>query len=398
MQFELNTIKKWEYQFGCPLYIFDEGSFRRNYIEFDTCFKKIYPKYTVSYSYKTNYTPYICKIVRELGGYAEVVSDMEMEIARIVGNDYNKIVYNGPYKGPMAIKLIKEGGIVNIDNFDELEKIIDYSKNNPNENISIGLRINIDIGQGFISRFGIDECEIDKVFKLIEKINNIHIIGFHCHIGRSRNLISWENRAKTMIMITKKYLKEPKYISLGSGMYGRMDSELSKQFASHIPTYNEYAKTVATQFANNYNNQSGPILFTEPGTTLINKYISLISKVEAIKKIKGKSFIVLNCSKHNIGEICELKQLPLTIIHTSNNGYSVDDADIVGYTCLEHDVMYRNFYGKVAVGDYIVFDNVGGYSIVSKPPFIRPNCSMITLTGKIIKRAETIKEIIATYE
>ena len=72
----------------------------------------------------------------------------------------------------------------------------------------------------------------------------------------------------------------------------------------------------------------------------------------------------------------------------------------MGYTCLEHDVMYRGFQGTLAVGDYVIFGNVGGYSNVSKPPFISPNCAMIAVKGDaaaLMKRTETVRDILATY-
>lgn len=57
--------------------------------------------------------------------------------------------------------------------------------------------------------------------------------------------------------------------------------------------------------------------------------------------------------------------------------------DFTGYTCLEQDVMQQECeLCKLAVGDYIVFGNVGGYSNVLKPPFIRPNCAMIAVTAR----------------
>ena len=60
--------------------------------------------------------------------------------------------------------------------------------------------------------------------------------------------------------------------------------------------------------------------------------------------------------------------------------------------------MYKGFDGYISSGDYVVFDNVGGYSNVSKPPFIKPNCCMVSTNGSIIKRAETTEEVICTYE
>lgn len=358
MQFDVKTVKKYESQFASPLYVFDEDAFVKNYRHFEECLKKVYNNYKISYSYKTNYAPYIGRLVKNLGGYAEVVSDMELTIARKVGNEDKHIVFNGPCKESLLEGFILNGGMANVDNFEELKRILSYAKKNPQYIYNFGLRVNIDIGQGFISRFGIDESDLKAVFDKVKTVPNAKIIGIHCHIGRSRSIDAWKKRATKMIEIADKYFtRQPEYISLGSGMFGEMNPSLSVQFESDIPSYEEYAEAVAGPFADHFSGDDKPVLFTEPGTTLINKYISFISKVLSIKHIKGKTFIVLNGSKHNIGEICELKNLPIQIISESKNKENVSDADCVGYTCLEHDVLYKDFSGSISVGDYIIFDN-----------------------------------------
>lgn len=399
MQFDVNTIKNFENKYGAPLYIFDEDEFVLNYRHFEQCFSSRYQNYKISYSYKTNYAPYICRLVKQLGGYAEVVSDMELEIARYVGYQDNHIVYNGPSKGPLFQQFLVNGGILNVDNFEELDRICQLAVENPNIDYKIGLRVNIDIGQSFVSRFGIDEIDLQKAFDIVSLCDNLHVRGIHCHIGRSRTTDAWTNRVNKMLAIADRYFDEvPDYISLGSGMFGVMDPSLGEQFGKDLPSFEEYAVAVASSFNKHFKERKKPVLFTEPGTTLVNKYIYFIATVESIKRIKGKTFVVLNCSKHNLGEICELKKLPIKVISAGASQEAVCEADFVGYTCLEHDVMYRGFTGDLAVGDYVVFGNVGGYSNVSKPPFIRPNCAMISSTGAVIKRAETTKEILSTYE
>ena len=399
MQFDVNSIREYEQRFGAPLYVFDEEAFIENYLHFEQCFKSLYRNYVVSYSYKTNYAPYICRLVKKLGGYAEVVSDMELEIAQHVGYENEQIVYNGPSKGPLSETHLLNGGILNIDNFEELEHVCQIASRHSEKILTIGFRVNIDIDQSFISRFGMDEADLDRAFDQVTKCKNLKVVGIHCHIGRSRTVKAWENRVEKMLSIADRYFEDaPEYISLGSGMFGVMEPELGEQFGDDLPSFEDYAKAVAVPFDKHYQSGKKPILFTEPGTTLINKYIDFIATVESIKHIKGKTFVVLNCSKHNLGEICELKKLPITVISSGCKKEMLTDAEFVGYTCLEHDVMYRGFSGELAVGDYIVFGNVGGYSNVSKPPFIRPNCAMISSNGSIIKRAETTKEILSTYE
>ena len=116
-------------KYGEAFYILDTEQIKINYTELLNAFRKYYRNTYISYSYKTNYTPEICKIIDELGGYAEVVSQMEMEIARRLGIDYEKIIFNGPYKDPDAVRtLLLNGGIVNIDSLYDY-KIVEENEN-----------------------------------------------------------------------------------------------------------------------------------------------------------------------------------------------------------------------------------------------------------------------------
>ena len=71
--YSIDELKVLEQQFGSPIYLFRVEDFINNYKDFVACFEKYYSKYQLSYSYKTNYTPYIAKLVKKMGGYAEVV-------------------------------------------------------------------------------------------------------------------------------------------------------------------------------------------------------------------------------------------------------------------------------------------------------------------------------------
>lgn len=360
-------------------YVFKEKEFVENYKHFESAFKNIYKNFHISYSFKTNYAPYICKLVKELGGYAEVVSSMEYSLAKKIGYDDNHIIFNGPSKQ------IYPNCLINVDSINEIE----LTNNN-----KIGLRVNIDVGQGYISRFGIDELELKSAFDLASN----RIVGIHCHISQARSLKAWETRTKKMIEIADSYFDKEKieYIDLGSGMYGKMPEQLYSQF-SDVPSYEQYAQVTARLMKDHYG-ENGPTLFVEPGTTLISNYVDFICCVENIKCIKGQTFIVVGASKHNLGEICELKNIPFSIRHKNKDCVEVKNAKIVGYTCLEHDVIVKDYSGEIGIGDELTFKNVGGYSNVMKPPFIRPNVPMYSENGTLIKKAETDEDIFKTYE
>lgn len=407
---QVNTFIR---EYDSPLYIFHVDEFKSNYIQLLNTVRNNYPKYNIGYSYKTNYTPRICKVVKELDGLAEVVSEMEFNLARKIGYDYQHIIYNGPVKGEGLFEQLKNGGVVNIDSLDEMRKVVDFAQKNAEDRICIAFRVNIDIGQGFISRFGLDAyedaaadngSELNKAFKMARSVSNISVVGLHCHIGRSRSIEAWQNRVRMMFTLIDRYFEStPEFIDLGSGMNSVMEPVLAAQFGGHIPSFIEYAEVVGRAMAEKYGHlpeEEQPMLYTEPGTTLISGCMTFLATVETIKTVKGKTFVTFNCSGGNMGDICRLKNLPISIYHNGGEVRAVKGAAFVGYTCVEHDHMYEGFDGEIAVGDVVQFRNVGSYSNVFKPPFILPNCAMIELNdgkAELIKRKESIEDLFQTY-
>ena len=399
-------------EYGSPLYIFHSEEFKNNFINLLKTMRNIYPKYSIAYSYKTNYTPKIISLVKELGGLAEVVSEMEYTLAKRIGYVSKDIIYNGPVKGDALFEHLINGGVANVDSLDELDTIIDFARRNPTINIKLAFRVNIDINQGFISRFGIDayeevskNAEIDRAFNIVKNEKNIKVVGLHCHIGRSRSIEAWENRVRIMFKLIDRYFEEtPEFVDLGSGMNSVMEPSLAQQFNGHIPTFEEYANVVAVAMKEKFGSlpyENQPILYTEPGTTLISGCMSFIGSVKSIKKVKNKNYVTFDCSGGNMGDICHLKNLPISIFNIGKDTKIVENATFVGYTCLEHDHIYEGFSGELAVGDLVQFRNVGSYSNVFKPPFILPNCAMIQIdkdmNPSLIKRAETIDDLFHTY-
>lgn len=405
-------VEKLVAEYGSPLYIFHSAEFEENYLNLLNAFRSIYPKYNIAYSYKTNYTPKICQLVKRLGGLAEVVSDMEYRLAKKIGYDNNNIAYNGPIKGDGLFEHLLAGGVANIDNLDEMKKVVEFARVNSENKMRLAFRVNIDIGQGFISRFGLDayeddtmKSELDEAFAMAYGEPNIDVVGLHCHVGRSRSIDAWKNRVRIMFTLVDRYFeKVPEFIDLGSGMNSVMEPALAEQFSGHIPTFEEYAEVVAVAMKEKYGSlpyEEQPVLYTEPGTTVVSGNMSFIGTVKSIKNVKGKIYITFDCSGGNMGDICHLKQLPISVFHQGNEMIHCENATFVGYTCLEHDHMYEGFSGDIAVGDIVQFRNIGSYSNVFKPPFILPNCAMIQLDGdgksECIKRKETMDDIFNTY-
>ena len=81
---------------GSPFYLVDRCRFEANFNALTAAFSSRYKPFTLAYSYKTNYLPYLCGIVRDEGGWAEVVSRMEYDLAIKVGQDPKKVLSRLP--------------------------------------------------------------------------------------------------------------------------------------------------------------------------------------------------------------------------------------------------------------------------------------------------------------
>ena len=400
MAIDINRFAKERFS---PFFLFDELPFLDNTERFLAAFQSVYPSYRLAYSFKTNYTPYICELVKNKGLYAEVVSDMEYALARKIGFTNQMIIYNGPYKGPLLEDHLLGGGIVNIDNLNECRRIGAFAASHPDHQFKIGLRLNLDLGAGFISRFGMaeDSEDIRCCVELVKSRQNLQIVGMHCHIKAPRDPDSWERRAKIMIAAADKYIEGvPEYISLGSGMFPGEYSQYAEDFDSFKPSYGDFAKAIFLPFKEHYPANNWPIVFTEPGRSLISRYIRFFAKVDSIKEVRGRILATTNGSVQNLGEIVSQARVPV-IVHHNSAGEFFDKIDIMGYTCLEQDIMFSSFQGELAVGDWLEFRNVGGYSVVFKPQFAYPQCPMYAMHGngeaEEIMRKESFDDIFSRF-
>jgi diaminopimelate decarboxylase len=410
MELSWQIIHELEQQCGDSFYILDVKRFEKNYQSFLGSFGSIYPNSSLSYSYKTNYIPRLCQTVNGLGGYAEVVSQMEYELAIKIGVHPSRIIFNGPLKTREEIKnAILAGSIVNLDSLQEVSIVKVLAQKYPDRSFTVGCRCSFDIGNNRISRFGLDveSGELDVAFKALKPLENCSISGLHCHFSTiERSLESYKIRTQKILELSDQYFKAqpPKFIDLGGGFYGNMTEELKQQFEGHIPSYQEYAEAIAPQFRDKFPGESGPELILEPGLAVVADVMQFVAKVVGTKTIRSRKFALLVGSIHNIKPTLNNKQLPVRIFRNEENSQSTiaGPVDLVGYTCMEHDCLYTAYSGVVGVNDYAVFENVGAYTIVFKPPFIRPNPPVVSYnteqnTYKLVRRQEATQDVFCTY-
>lgn len=410
MPYSWDDLRRIESEQGDSFFLFDRARFRANFKEFLDEFRRIYPNSSIAYSYKTNYLPAICREVDALGGYAEVVSRLEHDLALRIGVDPRRIIFNGPLKSEDDIlSALLAGSIVNLDSAVELAHVERVAREHPGRPLRVGLRCNIPLPGADVSRFGFDaeSGDLAAAVHRLKALDGCALAGLHCHIATGhRSPASYRYRTERLLEHVGQHFPKapPAFINVGGGFFGKMDPYLRQQFPAAPDGYADYADAIATAAAAAYPG-GGPELILEPGAALVGDVMQFVAKVITLKEVRGHRFAVTAGSIHNIKPTLHQKQLPMRIIRRRPSApdevATVGSIDIVGYTCMEHDCLYRGCREPLEAEDYVLFESVGAYTVVMKPPFIRPAPAVVAHEGgsgfAVVRRPEQIDDVFRTY-
>lgn len=323
--------------------------------------------FELAYSFKTNCHPYVIEDVKKSGIKAEVVSTEEYEKALAFGWKENEIIYNGVCKEKeLFVSTALSGGMVNIDNEEELswaEEYFDQKK----ISLELGLRVCFDIGNGIKSRFGIEvRSETYKKALELSALGKIKIKGLSCHFTKTRQKKFWIKKAEELARVAKDFpLLE--YLDFGgslAGSYEKVDPRKKSageeiDFASVSEAIDETLKKFGLE---------NKKIILECGTAIVGSAFEIVAKVLHIKE---NGFVILDVSFKDMMITSLSDSVTFEIIRGGAEQKMLNDYTITGCTCLENDIIKKGFNGKLAVGDEIVFKNVGAYSLCFANSFIR---------------------------
>ena len=346
----------------------------------------------MGYSVKTNSLPWVLNHLRKEGFYAEVVSDSEYDLARRLGYDADKIIYNGPIKDRTVFEqVIKDGGIVNLDSNYELDWLEEMSASSMS--IKVGIRINADIAslspneellEEDGGRFGycLENGTVAQVIKRIKAMPNVKLSGLHLHSStKSRSVEVYGALAKLAVNVARDYNLDVEYIDMGGGYFGGRDD---------MPNYRDYFGVIA-RVLSGYFSKDKVTLIAEPGVSLVSRASSLITEVIDTKDIRGHRYVVTTGSRVLLNPQVTRHTYPHHIEYmdspTAPDGsrQPLPSQWICGSTCMEYDRLFELRDGaELKPGDRVVYDLAGGYAIALSPLFIHyfPKVIIEKITGE----------------
>lgn len=402
-------LKGLDEQFGTPFYLMDVEKYRSNINNFLTAFRKRYEKVVAGYSFKTNYVPALCKIALDEGVMAEVVSEMEYELARRIG--FEKVIFNGPIKRPAIFeKALEHGAIINLDSEYEVEMICEYAKNHPDADLQVGMRININLtdenGYSTIQcglRFGRFGFPSDIIGHNIERLREagVKIVSLHGHTSTSdRAVLNYKIITQHMLQVCEQYgLNELEWFDIGGGYFGAAPEGMD---LTGRPTYEDYANCVLDEaLASEWFVRVQPTIVIEPGSSVVSNVFSYYTKVYQNKKVGKVNFVMVDGTVFDVKPTLHSNNLPHDVYRAVETG-DYYTCDVVGSTCMEKDVLLKEVVlPKLNAGDFIRFKGVGAYTICLTPTFINFLAPILSLEDgeyKEVRRRQTVDDILTNYK
>lgn len=364
-------------QLETPCYILDKDKLYNNLICMKNAFSRAWgSNFIIGYSFKTNALPWVLSWMKKQGVYAEIVSAPEFQLSQKIGFPITNIILNGPYKGFDAMRsLLEGGGIVNLDSFHEIDWL---KKNTPRkaQKWRVGIRINFDLekccpGETIVgnlhSRFGFnfENGSLQKAINELKDIPYVELVGIHSHNStKTKSLNIFRESAKKIGYIYSEYLKDYKikYVDMGGCFFGDKPN---------APTFDDYADVISKELKVWFNPEHVSLII-EPGAALIASPIQYICKVIDVKAVLSTCFVGVNGSLIHIDpQMHGIKFNPDYTVHNSSDDI-VERQVVVGFTCIEKDrLAVIEHKSKLCIDDYVVFSNVGSYTMALSPLFIQ---------------------------
>lgn len=352
-----------------PYFLIHQDILDKNIVDFQSALDEIWPNSNLTYSIKTNSLPWLLKHLHSRGILAEVVSDEEYDLARLCGYSDSQIVFNGPIKGEEHFKeAIDNGSIINLDSKRDLEYLSQYAK----ARMRVGIRVNVpasyfpseEIGyeeDGFRFGFCVENGDFSRVLEIIERNVPGVRLGLHLHCNSiTRSVGVYRAIAKYAASLISKYKLSLNFIDMGGGYFGGVEGK---------PTPKHYISAIRDELAGVVD-QRITRLIVEPGSAIIGSAVDLHTSVLDVKDTSLARIVTTDGSRIHIDPLWAKSRY----IYTMNcrlNGKK-ERQIICGYTCMDHDrIMVLENQPELSIGDQIIYNRVGAYSMTFGGMFIR---------------------------
>ncbi|MGO9085977.1 MAG: type III PLP-dependent enzyme [Candidatus Sulfotelmatobacter sp.] len=374
------TISSIVARHGTPLFVYDRAILEQKL----SALRGALPsRFAISYSVKANPNPVFLRFYVESGCGLEIASAGEFRLAQSVGCLPENIVFAGPGKTEQELELVIARGIGEIHAESQLEiERINAISEKLRVRIRVAIRVNPDEeGQGGAMRmggksapFGIDEEQLEPLFRRIADYPHIDFCGIHLFVGTQildcRLLVAQYEKGLEIFKRAASHFELSFHtLDFGGGLgipYFAGESELDldllrsglQQLMSKIGSEDCFAHAK---------------FMVEPGRFLVGESGVYVARVNDIKVSRGKKYLILDggmnhhlAASGNLGQVIK-RNFPMAIVNKLDLPPS-ETMEVVGPLCTPLDTLGRSVQLPAAdVGDLVGIFHSGAYARTASP-------------------------------
>jgi len=403
-------------QFGTPLYVFDEEEIVGAMREYREAFAQHYPSFHVAYAGKAFLCGAMCRLVAQEGLWLDVVSGGEYFVARGSGFPWNRLIFHGNNKTDEERALALREGVGRwvVDGFEELECLLEESKQYAHGRLPVLLRVTpgVDphthayITTGRVeSKFGFPLVEgiAEKAFLLAASSPHLDVRGVHCHIGSQIRTLDPFLKAVDILLEFMDALRRNhglllEELDLGGGLgVPYLDGE-----KGDFPSIRSYVETLTGKVREKCLSLSYPlpVLFVEPGRSIVNTAGSTVYRVGFVKEIPGvKKYVAVDGGMTDNPRPVLYGARYQALLGNRVEGGEKETVAVVGKCCESGDVLIPEIeLPRVKRGDILVVEGTGAYnySMASNYNLIpRPGVVFVRNgTARLVVRPESLSDLL----
>ncbi len=393
-------------KYGSPVVLFDGERLKKTYKSFVGAFQERYEKMHVAYSVKTNYLSSLVALLYQQGAKMEVVSGFEYAVCRRLGIPGTDITFNGPWKKNEELReAFENGSQVNLDNHDEVERVLKIAKGIPGKK-KIGIRVNMDVSYPPWDKFGFNLTSGDAMAMAERILDNdeLELAGLHMHVGTYiPNPDQYKKGAAALVELAlrlrDKFGIAPKSLDMGGG-YASSNTLRGQmlQGTATSPTPDMYAACLTEPLLHAKEKEGyEPELILEPGRALIDECGDILTTVVSVKPLRGGGRAAIIDAGVNILPTAYWYDHEVSPIATEPR--PVEKVKLFGPLCMQIAVIRASVVlPPPRCGDVAALGRVGAYNFSQSMQFIyaRPNY-LLALDGDIhvIRREEGVEDALA---
>ncbi len=336
-------------KYGTPIYVYNSKELRNRigYIK-----SRLNKDYKIIYAVKAN--TFIINELKDLVDGYEICSYGEYEICSRLKIDVSKYIISGVHKDRDSIKniLLDETQRFTVESINQYLLLRELTE-------KLDKKIDVLIRLTSKNQFGVSEEDFKKIIELNIDSDNIKIKGLQYFTGTQKYSIKKINKEIDYIISFVKKIEEEHNITLDEIEYGPG----SPVFYFREDTFDEehYFKELNEALSKIKNKK----ISLELGRSIVASCGNYITSIVDMKNNElGNSIILDGGINHLVyyGQTMAMRKPYFDIYPNRDEDENI--YNLYGSLCTVNDVILKNIeLNKPQIGDYLVFKNVGAYSI-----------------------------------